>query len=168
MITNSFDVTLDQPQFYIKVCDISDFTNFQWKFNEVTSKKITAKMIRGQNCVTTDKLFDEFSAAFQFPYYFGENWDAFDECINDLEWMRSDAYVVCISNSEKLLTLPGNDFELFVNILDSAAKEWGVGREYGAISTSPTPFNIVLHCTNGKEGAIIEKFHALGVAFIRM
>ena len=30
-------------------------------------------------------VFDEFAAAFQFPYYFGRNKDAFDECMRDLD-----------------------------------------------------------------------------------
>jgi hypothetical protein len=33
----------------------------------------------------------EFAASFQFPYYFGENWPAFDECINDLSWLHHAA-----------------------------------------------------------------------------
>jgi hypothetical protein len=53
--------------------------------------------------------------------------------------------------------------------LASTAKEWEEGRDYGAISTSPTPFNVVMHCTNGdEEEAVIEKFQELGVTLERM
>jgi len=168
MITRNFDVILNQPQFYIEVGDISEFTNFQWKLNDVTSKKITAKMIRGQKCISTDNLFDEFAGVFQFPYYFGENWDAFNECMNDLEWLHSDAYVVCISNSENLLSLPVTDFEIFINIMTNTVKEWEVGRDYGAFTTPPTPFNVVFHCAEGKEMAVIEKFQELGINLERV
>lgn len=32
-----------------------------------------------------DQLHDLFAKAFQFPEYYGRNWDAFDECIRDIE-----------------------------------------------------------------------------------
>ena len=53
------------------------------------SGQVVARRIRGHKAKTTAALFDEFAAALQFPCYFGENWDAFDECLNDLEWLRA-------------------------------------------------------------------------------
>jgi hypothetical protein len=42
--------------------------------------------IRGKRCTTRASLFQECAAALQFPDYFGDNWDALEECITDLEW----------------------------------------------------------------------------------
>ena len=42
------------------------------------------RTIRGRKCRTVTALFDEMGAALQFPYYFGENWDALDEVLRDL------------------------------------------------------------------------------------
>ena len=44
--------------------------------------------LRGKRCKTEDDFLIEVSASFQFPYYYGENWAAFDECIQDLEWIK--------------------------------------------------------------------------------
>lgn len=44
--------------------------------------------LRGKNCKTEDAFLIEVAASFQFPYYYGENWPAFDECIQDLEWLN--------------------------------------------------------------------------------
>lgn len=57
---------------------------------------LTVRTVRGSKMLTEDQLFTEVSAALQFPYYFGENWPAFDECLADLEWLpRCDAQARC-------------------------------------------------------------------------
>ena len=40
--------------------------------------------LRGRKMTTLRQLFDEFAAALQFPYYFGANKDAFDECLSEV------------------------------------------------------------------------------------
>lgn len=44
--------------------------------------------LRGKRCKTEEDFLIEVSSSFQFPYYYGENWPAFDECIQDLEWIK--------------------------------------------------------------------------------
>lgn len=163
MITKAFDVHLGEPLFYLSDCDISDFCNFQWKFNEASNEKICSKMFRGHKCITANGLFDEFSAVLQFPYYFGYNWNSFDECLNDLQWMSADAYILCISQSESILKLPNEDFKALLTILLSAGQAWESGRDLGALTTLPTPFKVVFHCTKGTSQEIITKFHDLGI-----
>lgn len=168
MITNSHDVLLGHPQIYVTDCDISEFCNFQWKLVRGSKKKIFAGMIRGQKCRTIQGLFDEFSAVLQFPYYFGENWDAFDECLNDLEWITADAFVLCICNTENLLHLSSDNFATFIKTLSSAVQEWENGRDFGAISTPPTPFNIVFHCGNGEQERVFSLFYDMGIELERV
>ncbi len=54
--------------------------------------------IRGKRCKTEDIFFNEVSASFQFPYYFGENWAAMDECLCDLEWLCASKIFVVIDD----------------------------------------------------------------------
>ena len=54
--------------------------------------------IRGKRCVDEDTFFCEISASFQFPWYFGENWPALDECLCDLEWLRFDSIFLVIDD----------------------------------------------------------------------
>lgn len=150
MFTNTYDVLLGDPHFYITDCNISDFCDFQWKLNRVSQKNIFAGMIRGQKCKTLNGLYDEFSAVLQFPYYFGENWDAFNDCLNDLDWIAADAFVLCISNAENITHLGKSDFVYLLELLSTSAKEWESGRECGAHSTPPTPFKILFHCEKSK------------------
>ena len=44
--------------------------------------------LRGKKCKTEDDFLTEVAASFQFPDYYGENWPAFGECIQDLEWIN--------------------------------------------------------------------------------
>ena len=47
-------------------------------------------------------LLGKLSASLQFPDYFGNNWDAFDECISDMEWMPASGYVLVVSGAKQL------------------------------------------------------------------
>jgi len=44
------------------------------------------------------------SASLQFPYYFGENWPAFDECLCDLEWLRFEKLLIIIDDFGRLFS----------------------------------------------------------------
>src|SRR5438045_1068505 len=68
---------------------------------------ITVRMLRGERMRQQSRLFSEFAAALQFPYYFGENWNAFDECITDLEWLPGEAYVLIVTNADQVLREDG-------------------------------------------------------------
>ncbi len=61
------------------------------------------RIIRGKRCTMDKELFQEFAAALQFPYYFGENWNAFDECISDLNWLDVECCSIAITNCDQLL-----------------------------------------------------------------
>jgi Barstar (barnase inhibitor) len=54
---------------------------------------------------TVERLFDEMAAALQFPYYFGENWPAFAECLADMEWLPlAVGIVVLIYDTTEVLS----------------------------------------------------------------
>lgn len=90
-----------------------------------------------------DDLYDEFAAALQFPDYFGENWDAFEECLSDLEWIPSAGYAPFIANAVQVLDEePEGQFQTFVKILATTCEEW-------TRSQTPKPFHVLLQCTEG-------------------
>jgi hypothetical protein len=49
---------------------------------------------------TDEELFEAIAGALRFPDYFGHNWDALDECLRDLEWLKASGYALIIRNSE--------------------------------------------------------------------
>lgn len=111
---------------------------------ENNSKKFVT-MIDGQKCRNKKSFFREFAKKMKFPDYFGDNWDAFDECLNDLEWLDCDQYVLFIKDFNFIFENDEKNLEIFLNILVDAVEEWKMGREYGALQTPPTPFHIVMY-----------------------
>jgi hypothetical protein len=76
------------------------------------------RTIRGRKSRTKAAFFDESAAVLQFPYYFGENWDAFDEVFGELQWVPARAYVLLFSSADELLVeATGRDFEILLELL---------------------------------------------------
>jgi barstar (barnase inhibitor) len=71
-----------------------------------------------------DGLLRELARVFRFPDYFGENWDALDECLRDLEWLPARGYVLRVHGAEALWAgLPLGAGKLVESWL-SCAEEW--------------------------------------------
>jgi len=90
------------------------------------------RVIRGWKCGTVERLHDEVGAALQFPAYYGENWDAMDECLRDLSWAPAGALLLVLLDVQSVL--PGSDDAMrhFLNVLRWAEDGWaapGDGRE---------------------------------------
>ena len=71
----------------IKICALTKNEVYHKLYLESQGDAYTS-YLRGIRCKTEDDFLIEVSASFQFPFYYGENWPAFDECIQDLEWIK--------------------------------------------------------------------------------
>jgi hypothetical protein len=108
---------------------------------------LVVRAIRGRKARTLGALFDEFAAAFQFPYYFGENWAAFRDCITDLDWLPFQPGVVVLVYGAKEVLADAHPAELpiLVEALATAAKEFAEEVKDGEWwDRDPVPFHVVL------------------------
>src|SRR5581483_57294 len=122
--------------------------------------RLACRTIRGRKSRTKPSLFDESAAALQFPHYFGENWDAFNDCINHLVWLGAEAYVLLITNSIHLLEAePRQETATFLQILESAAREWSKPVD-GEFPRTERSFHVLFQCTQAEEQALREKLKA--------
>lgn len=64
------------------------------------------------------------AAAMNFPDYFGRNWDAFEECLNDLAWAPAPGYLLLYDNVENFARNAPDDWETAHSILADAVKNW--------------------------------------------
>lgn len=63
--------------------------------------------------------------AFAMPAYVGNNWDAFEEAINDLAWAPAAGYAIVYDEAGNLDDGDPAAFRTLVDILDTAAENWG-------------------------------------------
>ncbi|WP_062050487.1 barstar family protein [Bacillus sp. JCM 19034] len=83
-------ILLKEPYIHLLIADETNKSSFVQQIEEYKKNNIVIKEIDGKKCSDVEGLFDEFAIKLQFPNYFGKNWAAFDECINDLEWLDGD------------------------------------------------------------------------------
>jgi len=83
---------------------------------------------------TNLELFAVVAAAMQFPDYFGNNWDALDECLGDMDWLPADGYLLVLRDAAKGWSQNPYLLGSFVTSWLEAAEYWTENR---------TPFHLV-------------------------
>lgn len=143
MDLSTFD-RLDGPYLHAAIDDVPAVSQHMYTLRE---RGLVAVRLRGQKMRTVPALFDEFGAALQFPYYFGENWDAFDECLTDLDWLGYEVpgYVLFVTSASQVLTdSPTDDWARLLAFADKAGKEWATPVAEGEWWDRPgRPFHVV-------------------------
>ena len=76
----------------------------------------------------------------KFPAWFGHNWDALADCLDDLGWLRASGYLLLLENPAAMSNAAPKDFALALDILADAARKW---RERG------TPFWVFVTAPSG-------------------
>ena len=85
--------------------------------------ELDARIVAAAACRSSADLFSEWAAALEFPDYFAQNWDAFEECIGDLEWIERRACAVLIADADRLLADEPERVTTLLAILRSAAED---------------------------------------------
>ncbi|MBK8795662.1 MAG: barstar family protein [Caldilinea sp.] len=78
-----------------------------------------------------------------FPAYFGHNWDAFEESINDLAWAPASGYVLLYDHVWWFACTHPADWQVAREILQAACERW---------ASQNRPFVVFLRHTHGCSG----------------
>ena len=74
--------------------------------------------INGEDCQTKSELLKEIAEKLSFPKFFGANWSALEDLLNDLGWLSSYSRVVMVVNSSRLcLSKEHGQMSVFKDIL---------------------------------------------------
>lgn len=126
------------------------------------------RVVRGAKMLTEERAFDEFAAAFQFPYYFGENWDAFAECINDLSWLPASRYLTVVRDAHLAMSQEQDRFATLVRILAEAGRSWAeVSPTARPWAPEPRPFHVLLLTTPTHLHELSSLLSAASIGFDR-
>jgi hypothetical protein len=75
-------------------------------------------------------VFEAFARALGFPDWFGQNWDALEDCLTDLSWLEAAGHVVILEGKE--------DSGILTDVLRAAAQFWaGQGKPFFAVFVDP-------------------------------
>lgn len=89
---------------------------------------LETRILRATRMRNMGQVLAEFAAALQIPPYFGENLNALDECLNDLEWLPGGPLVLVILQAELVLDRgAAKDRDLLAGILAGATAAWAQG-----------------------------------------
>jgi RNAse (barnase) inhibitor barstar len=97
--------------------------------NSLSDKHSTEKtlvvVIDGEQIDTLDKFYEHLMVHFKLDNDFGRNLDAFDEMINDLDWLDEKYIHLIFRNYDEFLSDENDESrEIILTILDDAATEW--------------------------------------------
>lgn len=71
-----------------------------------------------------DQLLTAIGKAMAFPDWFGHNFDALADCLNDLAWRPADGYFVLLDRCDGIHGLAESDFVTTLQTFEQAAEEW--------------------------------------------
>ncbi len=93
---------------------MAKITTLQKPFYIHSESNMYLAFLDGKQCQTIDQFHIKIAEAFQFPDYYGQNLDALEEMLNDLEWINQDYIILIIQRSHLWLS---DDDELKADIL---------------------------------------------------
>src|ERR671923_912813 len=79
--------------------------------------KLSFARIALQDVTEAAALMRRIAARLGFPDWFGENWDALEDCLTDLSWRESEGQVLAF---EGFHSLPGEELGTLIEVLISA------------------------------------------------
>lgn len=98
----------------------------------VRGSRLTFARIALESARTKDALLKAIARELAFPAWFGDNWDALEDCLTDLE---GDGHVLLFTGAEGL---PAEERGILLEVLDSAASFHGAhAKPFFAVFVDP-------------------------------
>jgi hypothetical protein len=87
---------------------------FGWRFFHIDGSRVLDK----------STFLAAAAAALDFPAYFGHNWDAFEEMVNDLSWTSGAGYLLLYDDVAPFATHAPDEWAVALDILQQAVANW--------------------------------------------
>jgi hypothetical protein len=90
-------------------------------FAPVSLKGVTGK----------EGLLRQLAETLVFPDWFGQNWDALEDCLTDFSWRHADGYILLFRDWQ---ALPSDELGILIDVLASSAEFWAArGKPFFAV-----------------------------------
>jgi RNAse (barnase) inhibitor barstar len=78
----------------------------------------------GKNIERKEQFLNHAASVMHFPDYFGGNWDSFEECLTDMEWVNSDGFLIYFDHTDKFSQHHESQLETVVELFQDAVGYW--------------------------------------------
>jgi hypothetical protein len=109
------------------------------------------------NIATKQELFTTLATQLSFPDYFGENWDAFHECVRDLSWLPAGPVVLIHADVPLVNDVP--NARAYVAILDSTVRKMSKSKGHPLSIVFPIRFRAQIEwLLRSQQGQDVKRF----------
>ena len=99
--------------------------------------------LEGQKIEKKEQFLNHAAVAMKFPSHFGNNWDAFYDCLTDLDWVETEGYLIYFDHTDAFASHHESQLETVIELFQDAVDYWkGEGK----------PMMVVLSGTNAPPG----------------
>jgi hypothetical protein len=101
----------------------------------VRGSKLSFARIALHGAIDKRSLMRRIAADLGFPDWFGENWDALEDCLTDLSWREAEGNVLVF---EGFQFVPLEELGTLIDVLIDTAEFWsGRGKPFFAVFVDP-------------------------------
>jgi RNAse (barnase) inhibitor barstar len=90
----------------------------------LTACGVLARVLDGTALKGKADLLGAVAKAFDFPGYFGNNWDALVDCWSDMSWAPAPGYVCVLTGADALRKAGPKVHDEFVTVCHDVAERW--------------------------------------------
>lgn len=90
--------------------------------------------LEGQKLCKKEQFLIHAAMAMHFPESFGDNWDAFEDCLTDLSWIEAERYLILYDHTDCFAEHAPQHFDTLLEIFRESAEFWhGQGKPMVAL-----------------------------------
>ncbi len=78
----------------------------------------------GRHIASKAEFLTAGARALNFPSYFGANWDALEESLNDMSWAPGQGYLVVFDRVARFAEAQPDEFAVALDILRESVQRW--------------------------------------------
>jgi RNAse (barnase) inhibitor barstar len=81
-------------------------------------------LLDGADIHDKEQFLNRAAAVLSFPDYFGNNWDAFEDCLTDMSWHETGGFLIVFDRFEAFARHAPDQFKMALEILRDSVEFW--------------------------------------------